>query len=302
MNLIAGLVHSHVFYRDITKSYKKYPSCVNLIRNSFDLINEWYIRSPSANNTLQTRFKLCKPIANDNDYQHFLLYIRKALSMLAVNNYPYERTINTYSYEANPVQKACETLLKSSRDPLNGLNTILRGFYNRSLPSQSNCFDIYSEFIECADSTGCLPGPNHVAFDYQTCTEIPIIQESNHLTDMFPTIKYTHEKRRDYCKRKWNVQVRDNIQFQYWNDRMADAASNLAFVDSANDPWFSLSAKLNNDDSIISIRIQDGANRIDLKGTHPNDTNSVKMARLEEIRLIEKWIHQAKQKNIEKLY
>lgn len=84
-----------------------------------------------------------------------------------------------------------------------------------------------------ADSTlGCTQNPNSIAFDYQSCAEIPIVQESNYLTDMFPTIPFTHQIRKDYCKRRWNITVRDPSNYQIWNKKVARSATNIAFVDS----------------------------------------------------------------------
>ena len=61
---------------------------------------------------------------------------------------------------------------------------------------------------------------------------MPILQESNSLTDMFPSLTFSSQNRKDYCKRRWNVTVRDSDVGQYWNSKASKAISNLLFVDS----------------------------------------------------------------------
>ena len=66
----------------------------------------------------------------------------------------------------------------------------------------------------------------------QSCSELPIIQESNSLTDMFPPFAFTSQNRKDYCKRRWNITVRDNNIGQLWSKKVSKSISNLLLVDS----------------------------------------------------------------------
>lgn len=293
MNLLSGHAVTYSFYRDVTKAYQSFPNCVAQIRTAFDLVQQIFKQPQTPSSNLQQRFKLCKAVANERDFRQLTLFLRNALTMLAVNNYPYSRVASGYNFAANPVKTACDYLNANSRDLLAAMRDVVSNFYNKTAPLTS-CFDTYAEIIECSDSTGCLPGSNNIAFDYQSCTEIPIIQNSNYLTDMFPTTQYSEIDRKDYCRRKWNVTVRENLSFQFWNDRVAKSATNLLFFDSMNDPWQSLGVSSTFGDSISMVKINEGAHRIDLRASNSNDSPAVKMARLEEIKSIEKWINHAK--------
>ena len=40
------------------------------------------------------------------------------------------------------------------------------GLYYNGTGGAAKCFDIYADFIECADQTGCGTGPSGTAWDY----------------------------------------------------------------------------------------------------------------------------------------
>jgi dipeptidyl-peptidase-2 len=124
-------------------------------------------------------------------------------------------------------------MMLNSRDPLLAIRDVVALFYNATAVSPT-CFDIYNDFVECSDTTGCSSSLNSVAFDYQSCIEMPIIQESNSLTDMFPSLSYTVQNRRDYCKRRWNVTIRESEYSQFWNKKVSKVITNLLFVDSVS--------------------------------------------------------------------
>jgi dipeptidyl-peptidase-2 len=48
------------------------------------------------------------------------------------------------------------------------------------------CFDLASEYVECADQTGCGLGDAARAWDYQACTEVAILVSTDNVTDPFP--------------------------------------------------------------------------------------------------------------------
>lgn len=61
---------------------------------------------------------------------------------------------------------ACEKALKAD-NALTGLAEAAGVFYNATaLP----CFDIFTQYVECADPTGCGLGNDNLAWDYQVTT------------------------------------------------------------------------------------------------------------------------------------
>jgi hypothetical protein len=51
---------------------------------------------------------------------------------------------------------------------------------------------------------------------------------------MFPPLTFSAQNRRDYCKRRWNITIRNSDVGQYWNPKASKAVTNLLFVDSVN--------------------------------------------------------------------
>lgn len=77
-------------------------------------------------------------------------------------------------------------------------------FYNGtggSLP----CYDTKSEFIECADYTGCGLGDDGTAWDYQVCTQFVYLPNTNGKSDIFPPHKFDFDDLKSYCFGKYGV-------------------------------------------------------------------------------------------------
>lgn len=60
-------------------------------------------------------------------------------------------------------QVACEKALKAP-NALTGLSEAAGVFYNATA---LQCFDIFTQYVECADPTGCGLGNDNLAWDYQ---------------------------------------------------------------------------------------------------------------------------------------
>lgn len=56
--------------------------------------------------------------------------------------------------------------MEESLDYVEGLAKASGLFYNGT-EGTMKCFDIFTEFVECADQTGCGVGPASMAWDYQ---------------------------------------------------------------------------------------------------------------------------------------
>lgn len=68
-------------------------------------------------------------------------------------------------------------------------------------------------------------------------------------------------------------------------------ASNIVFSNGLMDPWSGGGVLRTPNDKISIIIIPDTAHHLDLRGSNPNDPESVKGARQKEILAIQKWLH-----------
>ena len=95
---------------------------------------------------------------------HMLGWIRNAFTTLAMGDYPYP-TDFLGSLPGYPVNVVCEMMATAS-SKLEGLAGATALVYNGTNGTLS-CLDPDTEYIECADPTGCGLGPDSLAWDYQ---------------------------------------------------------------------------------------------------------------------------------------
>lgn len=91
-------------------------------------------------------------------------WIRNVFTSLAMGDYPYPTNFLA-PLPGHPVNVACK-MMASASSKLQGLVQVTAMVYNGTngtLP----CLDPDSEYIECADPTGCGLGPDSRAWDYQ---------------------------------------------------------------------------------------------------------------------------------------
>ena len=93
---------------------------------------------------------------------HLIGWVRNAFTTMAMMDYPYPTDFMA-PLPAHPVNYACK-LLASAEGKLQGLAQAAGLAYNGSA---LECFDIWTEFVECADPTGCGTGNANRAWDYQ---------------------------------------------------------------------------------------------------------------------------------------
>ena len=85
--LTSGLSPSTLFFQDVTKDFDREPGCVSLVKKSFAAMNDAFQKKDYA--TLNDKFKLCKPISDPAGYNHLLLWMRNAFTIMAMVDYPY---------------------------------------------------------------------------------------------------------------------------------------------------------------------------------------------------------------------
>ena len=137
---------------------------------------------------------------------------------------------------AFPVQEACSSILAGS-DRLAGLASAAGLFFNGT-QGHLPCFDIYAEYVECADPTGCGTGPDGVAWDIQVCTEIVYAPDTNNVTDMFPPRTWNTKLLSDYCKRTYNITPRPLWMLTaFGGGNISSSVTNIIFSNGMLDPW-----------------------------------------------------------------
>ncbi|TRY94049.1 hypothetical protein DNTS_011955 [Danionella cerebrum] len=285
----AGLGDSKQFFQDVTSDFEKVdPSCRVAVQGAFQKLN--VLAQQKDYNQIQTTFSLCKPPGSPKDIHQLNGFLRNAFTLMAMLDYPYSTQFMS-SMPAFPVKVACETMLNST-DLMSALRDTVGIVYNST--GDLSCYDLYSLYVECADPTGCGLGFNSYAWDYQACTEIEMCFESNNVTDMFPLMPFTEKQREEYCFKRWGVVPRPGwLKTQFWGKDLS-TASNIIFSNGDLDPWANGGIRKTLSPSLIAINIPEGAHHLDLRGSNPDDPESVINARKKECETIAEWVKAAR--------
>ncbi|XP_022323407.2 dipeptidyl peptidase 2-like [Crassostrea virginica] len=273
------------FWEDVTKDFNSVsPKCVERIQKAFAMMEE-ISKKPGGLKQLSTIFDLCNPLTSMDDFHHLMGWIRNSFTYLAMMDYPYPTSFMG-NLPGNPVKVACGVILNNT-DVLHGLAQAAAIFYNGTAHS---CFDIWQDFVECADPTGCGTGLASMAWDYQACTEVHLPSGSNNVTDMFPVLPFNDAIRNQYCQKKWGVMPRDLwSEAQFWAKNIK-SASNIVFSNGDLDPWHRGGVTKAPNPNVGVILIKGGAHHLDLRASNKEDPSSVIQARNQEKAYIKKWI------------
>eukprot|EP01127_Copromyxa_protea_P002466 TRINITY_DN1234_c0_g1_i4.p1 TRINITY_DN1234_c0_g1~~TRINITY_DN1234_c0_g1_i4.p1 ORF type:complete len:256 (-),score=32.66 TRINITY_DN1234_c0_g1_i4:319-1086(-) len=195
-------VGSPPYYETVTNTLKHYgEQCPDITRRAFSEILELSSRGEEGFKLISKLFSLCKPLTTA-DMEQFILWIQTSFGTLAQLNYPYPSNFLA-PLPAYPAKVACDILMNSS-SPVHAIIEISNLLYNGT-QAPISCFDIYSEFTGCANKVGCLSGFDGMAWDFQQCSGINILANTNNKTDMFPPKKWIFGDIEAHCKSTWGV-------------------------------------------------------------------------------------------------
>jgi len=233
------------FFRVVTESFAmQNPTCPDIMRAAFVEI-QTLVSSPTMWLDLQLRLHLC-----DQQHDLHLLYllVLNAFSTLVMVNYPYA----TGDFGPYPMKEACQAAVDTMAmysDPLQAMASALAVVYNETV---KGCFDINaSDFLNCADVTGCGTGTDALAWDFQSCHDVWFAMSTNNVTDMFPAVKFDQMKYNHACTVRWGVSPTPNIQHRF----NVSAASNIIFSNGLIDGWEPLGIlKSPNPGAIVTIQ------------------------------------------------
>ncbi|XP_076822052.1 dipeptidyl peptidase 2-like isoform X3 [Clavelina lepadiformis] len=298
---LTGFGDRHGFWKSVTEQFGKHTdACVNKIKKGFAETARHATTGNFAE--ISQAFTTCHPLTIES-LNHLYGWVRNAFAQLAMRNYPYP-TNSRASFPGYPVNVACQIIL-AKETAMEGLAAGAGFFYNRTSSSKNpnaiQCFDIYKEYIECADPTGCGFGNEAKAWNYQACTEVILPGGSNNETDMFPSLPFTLEMRDKYCKENVHTTPRNDwLAINYWAENLK-LASNIIFSNGDLDPWGNGGILQDLSPTLQAIIVVGGAHHLDLRGSNPKDPESVIAVRQKEAAIISEWVQQHWQRLSKKL-
>lgn len=110
--------------------------------------------------------------------------------------------------------------------------------------------------------------------------------------DMFENEKWDFQKYSDDCFKKVSVRpLNEAVPILQYGGKNLKPYSNIVFSNGLLDPWSSGGVLGNISSKVAAVIIPDGAHHFDLRGTHPNDSESVVAARKFHMREIKRWLN-----------
>ncbi|OQV22401.1 Dipeptidyl peptidase 2 [Hypsibius exemplaris] len=286
---IADIGDNGTFFRDVTNVFKANEGCEPRVREAFTAMDALSKNGKAGFANLTTTFQLCDPLDPNRGYKQLIGWVRNAFASMAMVNYPYPANF-LGPLPAWPVNAACGLITNSTVGAMAGLAQAASLFYTNT----QKCYDIWSEFVDCADPTGCGTGNDATAWDYQACTQMTLSGGTyGGDKDMFPYLPWTKDMRKAYCGKHYNIQPRDTeLRTEYWGGDL-QATSNIIYSNGLLDPWHDGGILKNVSDTIVAVTIKDGAHHLDLRASDPRDPQSVIVARQQEVELIRQFVKKA---------
>ena len=250
---------------------------------------------------LNTFFPTCTKIESKLDLERVILYIKGALSTMAMVDYPYSLNF-VAPLPANPVNFSCNSVEPNIHDDvelIKALRHVVSTFVN--FTGNVDCFDTDKEMLSSSRSAklknplGDITRP----WNYQACSELilePLSAEG--LGFVVPNENQIHSIEAA-CKKLFGSDFVSRPDFalkKYGNGiEMSQNLHNVLFVDGDKDPWRVGSVPRNassysRDGSVRHILAVDSAHHQDLRYSSPSDSKSLWNVKLTEQREVLKWL------------
>jgi len=180
-------------------------------------------------------------------------------------------------------------MLDNTQDVVLGLKNVIDFVY--ALQPNQKCHDMKSEYVYCADLTGCGLGLTARAWEYQVCTDVPLQASSTGVQDMFFNQKYTIDDISNVCVNKYGVKPSvDNFALYHGNTDLAKITNHMILTNGALDPWGPGGYSSDLSDTILYWEVQSGAHHLELRQDDSRDPDDVKQVRNEIEQTIGKWL------------
>mmetsp|Transcript_10428 Transcript_10428/g.26773 ORF Transcript_10428/g.26773 Transcript_10428/m.26773 type:complete len:471 (-) Transcript_10428:34-1446(-) len=300
-----GFDNSYRYYEIVTNATRKLsPKCPEAVRAAIATL----LASDSI--TITQELNLCEPL--DTVYGagkgELLQRIMNQFADTAMGNYPPSNS---------PITAECKNLLSAPHGSLRSLRLFLDDRYkfvagvglevpNLSVP-EPPCYNLTSAraagphgHVVCSDWSGCGAGLNAEIWDYQACTEVIQPLGTNNKTDMFWPREWTLKWQTDHCMSRFNAKPLRNGKWLAHTmgldslfAKQPAGFSRVIWSNGMQDPWSAGGVLDDIGETLIAIKMENGAHHVDLRPAEPTDTADVILARKREREILTGWLEQA---------
>ena len=238
---------------------------------------------------LSLSFGACETLKNPEDVDNLMGWLFDGYASAVQYNYPYESTYFGPNTPANPAAVSCQPLI----DYAGQGNKELWALFNATFWGAK----VVNGYQECYDYSAGANDPD--AWEYQTCTELPMPYQTNGIEDIFYYNPFSWTKWNDYCMGKYGVEPRRNweaINYGTFEDiaHQLRYATNIFFTNGDVDPWSVGGIKVHVNSECPVYTLEGAAHHLDLRAPNPKDPKSITDVRQDEMTSIKYWIAQKK--------
>ncbi|ETV97780.1 hypothetical protein H310_09132 [Aphanomyces invadans] len=235
---------------------------------------------------LASVFQLCQPLQSPDDVAALTDWLKDAYDTLAMGNYPYPSSYMTNGERllpAFPMREACSLLADNLEDTTKLLQAMLASvnvYYNST--GAVKCHSIASNGDDDEDDF----------WDYLNCADMYTpLDATGGDNDMFWRALHNQTEDERQCQEKWGVKMRPFWpSIVYGGVEAFATSSNIVFTNGEYDPWAPTGILTSLSDTVIALKIAEGAHHVDLMFSNPLDPPALRMAREVQRDHIRKWV------------